>query len=407
MHRFRGARRAARGGPGHRLCRLRLHRRQPACRQPDADHAAALVPEDRPQADRADGRRHDARSATPPGKDEARQLLVRRADRPQHGRASAQVFAKFLQFGDGADRRGHGQQRRLARRIALHPVAARCRAAFLGQPHADAGQRAAAARTRPAAQLSRIQLPDPAGLRFRRAGAPLRTASCRWAAPTSGATSSRGVELARRTRRARPVRPDDAADRRPRRAPRWARPRRARSGSMPSGCRPTSTGSSGAIPRTPMSAAFCASSPNCRSPRSRKLEGLRDAEINEAKKVLATEATALCHGREAAEAAAETAREVFEAGGAGGELPQVALPRDVLDARHSGLRIVRARRACRLQRRSAAADQGRRRPDQRCRREERDAIGVARRSRCAGADQAQRRPQAPRPRPPDLILRPT
>src|SRR6267143_278710 len=61
-----------------------------------------------------------------------------------------------------------------------------------------------------------------------------------------------------------------------------------------------------------------------------RLEKLRDAEINEAKKVLATEATALCHGRAAAEAAAETAREVFEAGGAGGELPQIALPRDVL-----------------------------------------------------------------------------
>src|SRR5205807_4747547 len=48
-----------------------------------------------------------------------------------------------------------------------------------------------------------------------------------------------------------------------------------------------------------------------------RLEALRDAEINEAKKVLATEATALAHGREAAEAAAETARTVFEAGGAG------------------------------------------------------------------------------------------
>jgi tyrosyl-tRNA synthetase len=61
-----------------------------------------------------------------------------------------------------------------------------------------------------------------------------------------------------------------------------------------------------------------------------KLERLRDAEINEAKKVLATEATALCHGSEAAEAAAETAREVFEAGGAGDALPEVALPRDAL-----------------------------------------------------------------------------
>jgi tyrosyl-tRNA synthetase len=61
-----------------------------------------------------------------------------------------------------------------------------------------------------------------------------------------------------------------------------------------------------------------------------RLERLADAEINGAKKVLATEATALCHGRAAAEAAAETARDVFEAGGAGAELPQTALPRDVL-----------------------------------------------------------------------------
>jgi tyrosyl-tRNA synthetase len=61
-----------------------------------------------------------------------------------------------------------------------------------------------------------------------------------------------------------------------------------------------------------------------------RLERLQDAEINEAKKVLATEATALAHGRAAAEAAAETARSVFEAGGAGGELPQIVLPRDAL-----------------------------------------------------------------------------
>jgi tyrosyl-tRNA synthetase len=65
-------------------------------------------------------------------------------------------------------------------------------------------------------------------------------------------------------------------------------------------------------------------------PEIARLERLPDAEINEAKKLLATEATALCHGRAAAEAAAETARSVFEAGGAGGELPQIALPRDVL-----------------------------------------------------------------------------
>jgi tyrosyl-tRNA synthetase len=61
-----------------------------------------------------------------------------------------------------------------------------------------------------------------------------------------------------------------------------------------------------------------------------KLERLADAEINEAKKVLATEATALAHGRAAAEAAARTAQSVFEAGGSGEELPQVAVPHDLL-----------------------------------------------------------------------------
>ena len=45
-----------------------------------------------------------------------------------------------------------------------------------------------------------------------------------------------------------------------------------------------------------------------------RLEALGGAEINEAKKVLATEATALLHGREAADAAAETARRTFEEG---------------------------------------------------------------------------------------------
>jgi tyrosyl-tRNA synthetase len=61
-----------------------------------------------------------------------------------------------------------------------------------------------------------------------------------------------------------------------------------------------------------------------------RLERLEGSEINEAKKILATEATVLCHGREAAEAAAETAQAVFESGGSGSELPQIALPRDDL-----------------------------------------------------------------------------
>src|ERR1041385_1843524 len=45
-----------------------------------------------------------------------------------------------------------------------------------------------------------------------------------------------------------------------------------------------------------------------------KLAALKGQEINEAKKVLATEATAMLHGRAAAEEAARTARETFEEG---------------------------------------------------------------------------------------------
>jgi tyrosyl-tRNA synthetase len=57
-----------------------------------------------------------------------------------------------------------------------------------------------------------------------------------------------------------------------------------------------------------------------------KLAALGGAEINEAKKALATEATALLHGREAAEAAAETARRTFEEGALALSLPRVAVP---------------------------------------------------------------------------------
>jgi tyrosyl-tRNA synthetase len=56
-----------------------------------------------------------------------------------------------------------------------------------------------------------------------------------------------------------------------------------------------------------------------------RLESLPGAQINDAKIVLATEATAMLHGREAAEAAARTARETFEAGGAGGGLPTLSV----------------------------------------------------------------------------------
>ena len=57
-----------------------------------------------------------------------------------------------------------------------------------------------------------------------------------------------------------------------------------------------------------------------------RLAALGGAEINEAKKTLANEATALLHGRAAAEAAAETARKTFEQGVLAEDLPSVAAP---------------------------------------------------------------------------------
>jgi tyrosyl-tRNA synthetase len=58
-----------------------------------------------------------------------------------------------------------------------------------------------------------------------------------------------------------------------------------------------------------------------------RLGALQGAEINEAKIILANEVTALCHGRDAADAAHATAREVFERGGTGDELPTLTLTR--------------------------------------------------------------------------------
>ena len=78
-------------------------------------------------------------------------------------------------------------------------------------------------------------------------------------------------------------------------------------------------------------AAASSCSPTCRSTRSARLAALKGGEINEAKKILATEATALLHGRAAAEAAAATARQTFEEGTLAASLPTVEVPRAELD----------------------------------------------------------------------------
>ncbi|MDR1827321.1 MAG: tyrosine--tRNA ligase [Methylobacteriaceae bacterium] len=70
-----------------------------------------------------------------------------------------------------------------------------------------------------------------------------------------------------------------------------------------------------------------------------RLEALKGSDINEAKKILATEATALLHGRAAADDAAETARKTFEEGALAESLPTVDIPASVLAA---GLNVTAA-----------------------------------------------------------------
>jgi tyrosyl-tRNA synthetase len=66
-------------------------------------------------------------------------------------------------------------------------------------------------------------------------------------------------------------------------------------------------------------------------PEIDRLAALSGQEINEAKKVLATEATAMVHGRQAAEQAAETARRTFEDGALAATLPSVDIPREEIE----------------------------------------------------------------------------
>lgn len=56
-----------------------------------------------------------------------------------------------------------------------------------------------------------------------------------------------------------------------------------------------------------------------------RLEALEGQEVNEAKKVLAFEATKLCHGADAANEAQETAQKVFEQGSVGDDLPSIEI----------------------------------------------------------------------------------
>ena len=63
-----------------------------------------------------------------------------------------------------------------------------------------------------------------------------------------------------------------------------------------------------------------------------RLSALQGSEINDVKKILATEITAMLHGREAAEKAAETARKTFEEGEVSHDLPKIKVSSDELKA---------------------------------------------------------------------------
>jgi tyrosyl-tRNA synthetase len=72
-----------------------------------------------------------------------------------------------------------------------------------------------------------------------------------------------------------------------------------------------------------------------------RLESLQGAELNDAKKVLADAATALCHGDVAAAAAAETARRTFEEGKSGEDLPTIDVPRSELEVGIAAFEMLR------------------------------------------------------------------
>jgi tyrosyl-tRNA synthetase len=71
-----------------------------------------------------------------------------------------------------------------------------------------------------------------------------------------------------------------------------------------------------------------------------RLAALEGAEVNAAKKILATEATAMCHGRAVADQAAATAEQTFEHGGTGQSLPEITLTGAELDEGVAAFRLL-------------------------------------------------------------------
>ena len=260
----------------------------------------------------------------PSGKDESRKLLTV-AEIEANKAGIRKAFSHFIRFGDGkhdaimpdnADwlaklnyidfLRDVGRHFSVNRMLAMDSVKLRL------EPRAGA-------------LLPRIQLHVPAGLRFRRALQALRGDAAdgrlrpvgqyrhrHRSRPAHGARAALRSDLAAHHHG---VRRQDGQDRR-----RRGLARRDDARAL------TSTGSSGATPTTPTSAGSCRLFTLLPLDEIRRLESLAGAEINEAKKALANEATALLHGRAAAEAAAATARKTFEERELAESLPTVDVP---------------------------------------------------------------------------------
>jgi tyrosyl-tRNA synthetase len=76
-------------------------------------------------------------------------------------------------------------------------------------------------------------------------------------------------------------------------------------------------------------------------PEITRLESLQSAELNEAKKMLATKATELCHGKKQAAEAEASAASVFERGGVGEALPTLEIARSRLEQGVPAFEILR------------------------------------------------------------------
>ena len=98
----------------------------------------------------------------------------------------------------------------------------------------------------------------------------------------------------------------------------------------PTGCRPMTTGSSGATPKMPMSAASCACSPTCRWTKSPGSKPWRARRSTRPRKPSPPKRPPCCTAAQAAETAAETARRTFEEGDRRRRAAAVSIPAEGL-----------------------------------------------------------------------------